>query len=176
MSCLPSAYISSSRAFTAARPFADHRHALLAPQPLHGFGQRLVQRRAAAIFLRAVMQHFLEGKRVERFVGHGRAKALLLRQIALRLHHDHRRILAAKFAHIVQPIAERLVAECEAAIVVVVKRLRLRRPDQHENGARLQEQRVRAVIDVLPAEIPNPERGGIAERGQRRGADLDAMR
>ncbi len=157
-------------------PLPDHGHALLAPQPLHGFGQRLVQRRAAAIFLRAVMQHLLEGKSVERFVVHGRAKRLLLRQIALRLHHDHRRLLAAKFAHIVQPIAERLIAEREAAIVVLVKRLQLRRPHQHENGARLQEQRVRAVIDVLPAEIPDPERGGIAGRGQRRSADLDAMR
>ena len=121
------------------------------------------------------MQHLLERKSIERFISHGRAKTLLLWQIALRLHHNHRHILATEFAHIIQPIAERLVAECEAAIVVIVKRLGLRRPDQHENGARLQEQRVRAVIDVLAAEVPNLERGGIAERGQRRRADLDAM-
>jgi hypothetical protein len=94
----------------------------------------------------------------------------------LGLHHDHGRVLAAKFAHIIQPIAERLIAERNAAVLVIMNGLRLRRPDQHENGARLQEQRVRAVIDVLAAEIPNPERGGVAEPGQRRGADLDAMR
>ena len=176
MSCLPFAYIFFQPRLHGGAPRADHRHALLAPQPLHGFGQRLVQRRATAIFLRAVMQHLLEGKNVERLVVYGRAKALLLRQIALRLHHDHRRVLAAKFAHIVQPIAERLVAEREAAIVMLVKRLRLRRPHQHENGARLQEQRMRAVINVLPAEIPDPERGGIAGRSQRRSADLHAMR
>ena len=143
---------------------------------MHGFGQRLVQRGAATIFLCAVTQHVLAWKCFKRFLSRWRQRLLLFTHVTLRLHHDHRRILAAKFAHIVQPIAERLIAEREAAMLVVVKRLRLRRPDQHENGARLQEQRMRAVINVLAAEIPDPERGGITGRGQRRGADLHAVR
>ena len=64
-------------------------------------------------------------------------------------------------------------------MVVELGHLRLRRPDQREDGARLQEQGVGAVVDVLPAEIPDaaaPPLEPHPARRQWRRADLDAVR
>ena len=81
-----------------------------------------LERRSSPIGLGAEAQRLLERKGIECAGGQRQARALVLRAVALRLDDQHRRVAAAQRAHVGQPIAERLVAEGEAAVVVELSR------------------------------------------------------
>src|SRR6516162_275792 len=99
----------------------DLGDALVAAHPLHGVEQGLLERRVTSrirpVSLGAVVQNLPVAKAVER-ARRQRRVALVLRAVTLGLDDQHRRPRTTKGAHVGQPIGERLVAKCEAAMRV----------------------------------------------------------
>ena len=92
------------------------------------------------------------------------------------MHDQYRTVRGAEVADIAQPVGQALIAEDQALIGGFVLVLGFGRPDQQEDRAGAQEQRVRAVIQVLAAEIPDVQPGGRRIAGvQFGGGDLDAV-
>ena len=104
----------------------DLGDALVAAHPLHGVAQGLLKRRVTSrtITLGAVVQNLVVAKAVER-ARRQRRVALVLGAVALGLDDEHRGPRTTKGAHVGQPVGERLVAKCEAAMGVELLRLRL---------------------------------------------------
>ena len=173
MSRWPAASFASRASFTAARPGPI----LATPWVLriHCTASSRVSTSVSVtawmrpVALGAVVQNLLVAKSVER-ARRQRRVALVLGAVTLGLDDEHRRPRPTEGAHVGQPVGERLVAKREAAMGVELLRLRLGRPHERENRTGLQEQRMRAVIDVLPAEIPDLQRHrriGLAARAAR---------
>ena len=74
--------------------------------------------------------------------------------IALALYDQHGSICPGKGAEVIEPVGKRAVTERECAFLVGRLALQLRRPEQEKDGLSMKEERVRAVIDILSAEVP----------------------
>lgn len=74
--------------------------------------------------------------------------------IALALHDNHRTVVASERSHVVEPVGERLIAQGDTILEGFIPIFEMRGPQNHEDGAAAQEERMGAVVDVLPAEIP----------------------
>jgi hypothetical protein len=80
---------------------------------------------------------------------------VILETIAARLYDQHRAPRHAEVPHGIDPIRQRMVSEYHSLPNLLGGGFDLRRPDDQEGGSRPHEQRMRAVIDILSAEIPD---------------------
>ena len=55
---------------------------------------------------------------------------------------------------VIEPVGKRSVTERECAFLVGRLVLQRRRPEQEKDGLSMKKERMRAVIDVLPTEVP----------------------
>jgi ABC-type nitrate/sulfonate/bicarbonate transport system ATPase subunit len=100
-------------------------------------------------------------------VGKGGVIAAIPVAIELVLDDDQRRCRIAEAADAVQPPGDRLIAKGHAAMLMGLGIVGLGRPHQHEHGAGLQKEHMRAEIDVLAAEIPDVEPVLLRARNRR---------
>src|SRR6516162_11099812 len=107
----------------------------------------------------------------------GRMESAFIARIALALNDQHGSICSGEGAQIVKPIGKRSVPQSKAAFVVSFPLLQLRRPEDEKDGMCMKEKGVRAVIDILAAEVPQVEahRFGEALRVKRRFTKLDPV-
>ena len=145
---------------------ADHHRALALLQPVDRVAQGFVQRGPAAFrWLSAVVQFLGVAERVQSLLRHRRAADFVLRPVALRLYDEHWAVGVAQVADIVHPVGQRTIAEPDANVLVRIGVVAVLGPEQQEHRARLNEQRMRAMVDVLTAEVPDMQpRGPIAVR------------
>ena len=120
------------------------------------------------------MQQLAIRQCIQRLVPYGKAQPLLIWAVALALHDQHRAVRVALVARDLDPVVQWIVAEGQPAVLVCLDPLRVFGPDRHQHGGAAQEQRVRAVVDVLAAKVPDvqPCRWIV---GQGHHADLDAV-
>ena len=99
-------------------------------QPVRGIVQCLIQRRAAPIKLRAIVQHLTEAEGRQRFVGERWAQGVVFWPIAAGLHNQHGAVRLREVANIGTPIVQAMVAEHGSIGVLFPRALGLWRPDQ----------------------------------------------
>jgi hypothetical protein len=148
---------------------ADQRGALAFAQPADRLAQLAIEFVASAVVQRAVVQADAMAERPHRVGGNRRRQVLVLRPVAMRLRDQHRAVRGAEMPDIAEPVRQAPVAEDHALVRVFVFVLGLACPDQQEDRAGAQEQGVRAVIQVLAAEIPDVEASGLRVAGVERG-------
>jgi hypothetical protein len=78
---------------------------------------------------------------------------LQFRAVAPALDHDHRAIRPAQRPHIFQPVTQRLITKDDALVAGLGGVFEIRVPHRQKNRPRPQEQRVRAVINILPPKV-----------------------
>src|SRR6185436_7926510 len=131
-------------------PLADLECAVPFEQVAHGVTEMGFEGLSPQIVLGAVGAAFEEPGTIRpRWIG-----APVREPVALALHDDHRAAFAGESPHVVEPVGERLVAQGDAVLFVLVPVFELRSPEDQEDGAAAQEERMSAVIDVLSSEIP----------------------
>jgi hypothetical protein len=79
------------------------------------------------------------------------------------LYDQHGSICPGKGTEVIEPIGKRSVSQSNAAFLVAGNPFQLRRPEQEKDGLPMKEERVRAVIDILSAEIPQIQPYGFRE-------------
>src|SRR4051812_32423272 len=87
----------------------------------------------------------------------GKLQYLLLGSVALVLDDQQGTVRIGLVLHRVDPVGQGVVAEGQATMLVGLDLLSVLRPDRHQHGRAAQEQRVRPMVDVLAAEVPDPQ-------------------
>ena len=75
-------------------------------------------------------------------------------RIALALNDQHGSICSGKGAEVIEPVGKWSVTERECVFLVGRLALQLRRPEHEKDGLSMKKERVRPVIDILAAEVP----------------------
>ena len=152
---------------------ADRCGALAFPHESNRVAQPLIQAGAAQIVQRAVRQRHAKPDRRRVGVGQRRRHRSVLQPVAAGLHDQHRTVGRREVADIRQPIGQPLVAEDDAVICVSLGILGLPCPNREEDRAGAQEQRMRAMIQILSAEIPDIQAGRFRFPGLQQGGGHD---
>jgi hypothetical protein len=156
--------------------YADRRDALALAQIGDGFRDFLDKVCATAVGRGAEVHQRVAAEGLLDDFLRNRANVVVLGPVTTRLHDRHGSVAPAEVPDVIDPIAERLIAENHHVAFVLCAALEVVRPDQGEYGVVAHEESMRAVINVLAAEIPHLQCDLILARAQQsRGDDRDAV-
>src|SRR5271166_3226054 len=156
---------------------ADRRDTLSLAQIADGFRKFLDEVCAAAIFGRTEVHQAVTAEGLFDDCLRNRADVLVAGPIAPRLDDRQGAIAPAEMPDVVDPIEERLIAKNHHIAFVLRPALEVFCPQQGENGVVSHEQRMRALVDVLAAEVPHLQLdfGGAVSCREPGGNNRDAM-